>query len=145
MRELAARCAVPDPLVADLAEHSVLRTTVARIQELLSVAQEYQGVLGRLITATRSRLKAGDRSGAHFRPEDSKRLEQRYWMNHCRKCGAKIGDRYEHKPGEAFFPTIEDEMSRLRGELLSGPHTYVEPDLAVSSWTSTWPTLVRRA
>lgn len=58
MRELAARCAVPDPLVADLAEHSVLRTTVARIQELLSVAQEYQEVLDRRIAATRSRLKA---------------------------------------------------------------------------------------
>lgn len=58
MRELAARCAVPDPLVADLAEHSALRTTVARIQELLSVAQEYQEVLDRRIAATRSRLKA---------------------------------------------------------------------------------------
>lgn len=83
-----------------------------------------------------------DRSGGHFRPEDSKTLEQRYWMNHCRECGAKIGDWYVHKPGEAFFPTTEDEARRLRGELLSGPHTYVEPDLAVSSWTGTWLRLV---
>lgn len=64
MRELAARCAVPDPLVADLTEHSVLRTTVARIQGLLSAAQEYQEVLDRRIAATRSRLEAGDEQGA---------------------------------------------------------------------------------
>lgn len=79
-----------------------------------------------------------ERSGGNFRPEDSKTLEQRYWMNHCRECGAKIGDWYVHTPGEAFFPTTEDEMRRLCGKLLSGPHIYVEPDLAVSSWTSNW-------
>ncbi len=84
-----------------------------------------------------------DRSGGHFRPEDSKTLEHRYWMNHCRECGAKIGDWHVHKPGEAFFPTTADEMRQLRGELLSGPHTYVEPDLAVSSWTSKWLMLVK--
>lgn len=84
------------------------------------------------------------RSDGYFRPDDSKVLDQRYWMNHCRDCGAKIGDWYVHKPGEAFFPTTEDETRRLRGVLLPGPHTYVEPDLAVSSWTSTWLRLVER-
>jgi hypothetical protein len=84
------------------------------------------------------------RSGGHFRPDESKTLSQRCWMNHCRECGAKIGDWYVHKPGEAFFPTTEDELSRLRGELISGPHTFVEPDLAVSSWTSTWLTLAQK-
>lgn len=78
------------------------------------------------------------RSGGHFRSERSKTLDQRYWMNHCRECGAKIGDWYVHKPGEAFFPATDDEMRRLRGELLVGPHSYEDPDLAVSSWTSTW-------
>jgi hypothetical protein len=55
-----------------------------------------------------------------------------------------FGDWYVHKPGEAFFPTTEDETRRLRGVLLPGPHNYVEPDLAVSSWTSTWLRLVER-
>jgi hypothetical protein len=63
-------------------------------------------------------------------------------MNHCRECGAKIGDWFVHKPGEAFFPMTDDEMRRLRGELLAGPHTYEDPDLAVSSWTSTWLRLI---
>jgi hypothetical protein len=78
------------------------------------------------------------RSGGHFRPDDSKTVGERYWMNHCFECGAKIGDWFLHKPGEAFFPTTEDAIRRLRGFKLQGPHTFHDPDLAVTSWTTSW-------
>lgn len=59
-------------------------------------------------------------------------------MNHCRDCGAKIGDWFVHKPGEAFFPTSVEQFKKLQGFRLSGPHTFDDPDLALPSWTSSW-------
>ena len=56
-------------------------------------------------------------------------------MNHCRDCGAKIGDWFVHKPGEALFPTSAEEIKMIHGFKLAGPHTFDDPDLAVSSWT----------
>ena len=77
-------------------------------------------------------------SGGSFRPDDSKTLGERYWMNHCRECGPKIGDWFVHKPGEAFFPTSDEGMKKLSGTKLAGPHTFDDPDLALSSWTGAW-------
>ena len=82
------------------------------------------------------------RSGGSFHPDDSKTLGERYWMNHCRECGTKIGDWFVHKPGEAFFPTSGEEMKKLSGAKLAGPHTFDDPDLALSSWTSSWLAMV---
>ena len=47
------------------------------------------------------------RSGGSFCPDDSKTLGERYWMNHCRECGTKIGDWFVHN-GRArrFFPPL---------------------------------------
>jgi hypothetical protein len=64
-------------------------------------------------------------------------------MKHCCKCGAKIGAWEVPKPGEAFFPATGFGMQRLRCALLAGRHTYDEPDLAVSSWTSAWLKSIR--
>ncbi|CAI2398754.1 DNA primase TraC [Serratia proteamaculans] len=38
----------------------------------------------------------------------SKRTNSKYFMNHCEKCNAKMGDFYMHnEPGGAFFPVEE--------------------------------------
>jgi len=38
----------------------------------------------------------------------SKKAEGSYFMNHCKHCGAKLGDFFMHnEPGGAFFPTTE--------------------------------------
>lgn len=50
-------------------------------------------------------------AGAKVAKDDSFSLGERYWMNHCENCGAKIGDHYLQKPGLAFFPTTEEEMA----------------------------------
>jgi hypothetical protein len=84
------------------------------------------------------RAEVASRSGGHFRPAESKTRGERYWMNHCRECGAKIGDWFVHKPGEAFFPTSDEDAKKLQGFRLTGPHTFDDPDLALSTWTSSW-------
>lgn len=89
------------------------------------------------------RATLASRSGGAFHPDDSKTLGERYWMNHCRDCGAKIGDWFVHKPGEAFFPTSDEEIKKLKGWRLAGPHTFADPDLALSSWTSSWLALAQ--
>lgn len=84
------------------------------------------------------RAELASRSDGHFRPDDSKTLGEPYWMNHCRECGAKIGGWFVHRPGEAFFPTSDEEVRRLRGCRVAGPHTFYDPDLALSAWTAAW-------
>jgi len=81
-------------------------------------------------------------SQGKFRPDFSKTIAETYWMNHCQECDAKIGDWFVHKPGEAFFPTTDEEQAKLTGELVAGPFTFIGPDIAVSSWTSAF---LRRA
>ncbi len=77
-------------------------------------------------------------SQGNYRPDFSKTIAETYWMNHCQECDAKIGDWFVHKPGEAFFPTTNEEHSKLTGKLVEGPFTFIDPDIAVSSWTSQW-------
>jgi hypothetical protein len=39
-----------------------------------------------------------------FYPDNSHTLGMTYWMNHCQRCGAKIGDHYlHHEPDGPFF------------------------------------------
>jgi len=77
-------------------------------------------------------------SKGNYRPDSSKTVADTYWMNHCQECGAKIGDWFVNKPGEAFFPTTEEERLKLIGNLVNGPLSFTDPDVAVSSWTSAW-------
>lgn len=40
--------------------------------------------------------------------------QARVWMNHCEHCSVKQGDFYlHHEPGGAFFPTTDDEESKI--------------------------------
>ena len=78
------------------------------------------------------------RSLGRFRMDFSKTVGERYWMNHCSECGAKIGDWFIHKPGEAFFPTLDTEMAKVSGERVQGPLVFEAPDLSESSWTTAW-------
>jgi hypothetical protein len=49
----------------------------------------------------------------------SQTTERRYFMNHCRHCGAKIGDFYMHdEPDGAFFPTTENEAKNITLEVV---------------------------
>ena len=52
------------------------------------------------------RSTLASRSGGSFHPDDSKTLGERYWMNHCRDCGTKIGDWFVHKPGGSLLPDL---------------------------------------
>jgi hypothetical protein len=46
--------------------------------------------------------------------DSSTTSRESYWMNHCDHCSAKQGDFFLFsEPGVAFFPTTEDEMSRI--------------------------------
>ena len=45
MSALEVRASGPDASIDDLAEHSVLTTTIRKIEELLSVANEYEAML----------------------------------------------------------------------------------------------------
>ncbi|MBH2977808.1 hypothetical protein I5R25_06070 [Serratia marcescens] len=51
----------------------------------------------------------------------SKQTNSKYFMNHCEKCNAKIGDFYMHsEPGGAFFPVDEvDARNVIAYELKS--------------------------
>ncbi len=54
-----------------------------------------------------------------YRPDFSKTQGMRLWMNHCEKCGIKMGDFFMHQePGGAFFPTTPSEEARLSPTLL---------------------------
>ena len=77
-------------------------------------------------------------SSGHFHPDFSRTIGQQYWMNHCRDCGAKIGDWFVHSPGEAFFPLNDADLALLKGRQVDGPLRFVAPELAASSWTSNW-------
>ncbi len=78
------------------------------------------------------------KSLGNFRPDFSHTAGERYWMNHCSECGAKIGDWFVGKPGEAFFPTSDAEMSTVQGTRVEGPFCFANPTISLSSWTSEW-------
>jgi hypothetical protein len=96
---------------------------------LLRRAKEIPNTLAAVIT---------ERSSGHFRIDFSNTVGERYWMNHCEACDAKIGDWFVHKPGEAFFPTNDAEMAKVSGVYVAGPWIFHEPDFSVSSWTTAW-------
>jgi hypothetical protein len=77
-------------------------------------------------------------SGGRFRPDDSRMAGERYFMNHCNHCGGKVGDWYIHSPGEAFFPTHPNDITRVTGQRFEGPFVFDEPDASWSSWTDDW-------
>lgn len=53
--------------------------------------------------------------------DSSKTYGSSYWMNHCEKCGAKIGDNYIHgHPGTALNP-FPDEFHLIREHRLNNP------------------------
>lgn len=96
---------------------------------LLRRATEIPNALAAVIT---------ERSLGHFRIDFSNTLGDRYWMNHCEACDAKIGDWFVHKPGGAFFPTNDAEIAKVSGVHVQGPWVFQDPDFSVSSWTTAW-------
>lgn len=58
----------------------------------------------------------------------SKTQDARVWMNHCARCGAKLGDFYLHEePGGAFLPMTPEEAQflRFKGLLEEGAFVFV--------------------
>jgi hypothetical protein len=52
---------------------------------------------------------------ANFYLDYSSTSQQTYWMNHCEKCTAKLGDFFlHHEPGHAFFPMTNAEMRKIK-------------------------------
>jgi hypothetical protein len=41
-----------------------------------------------------------------------------YWMNHCERCGAKLGDNFTHGMGAAFGPMNSLEAAMIRLQLI---------------------------
>ncbi len=83
-------------------------------------------------------IKFVEMSAGHFRKDFSHTAGEHYWMNHCVHCDTKIGDWFVHKPGEAFFPTCDEELANVLGERIPGPWKFNSPELSVSSWTEEW-------
>lgn len=77
-------------------------------------------------------------SNGCFYQDFSHTAEQDYWMNHCGRCGTKIGDWFIHKPGEAFFPTDPAELSRIAGRFLEGPFVFVDPACGYNGALTEW-------
>lgn len=77
-------------------------------------------------------------SQGSWRRVDSKTAGTTYFMNHCRECGAKIGDWYVSQPDTAFFPLDNEGIKRVRGRRLQGPFVFDSPHISVSSWTDEW-------
>ena len=73
-----------------------------------------------------------------WRLDESRTAGSSYFMNHCRECGAKIGDWYVSQPGTAFFPLDDEGIKRVRGRRQQGPFVFDSPHIAVSSWTDEW-------
>jgi len=44
-----------------------------------------------------------------------------YWMNHCERCGAKLGDNFTHGMGTAFGPMNSLEAAAIRLRLIREP------------------------
>lgn len=78
------------------------------------------------------------KSQGSWRLDDSRTAGTSYFMNHCRECGAKIGDWYVSQPGAAFFPLNEGEIRKVRGHGHRGPFEFDAPYVSVSSWTDEW-------
>lgn len=89
-----------------------------------------------LPSALRRTLEA--QSQGSWRLDDSRTAGMTYFMNHCRECGAKIGDWYVHDTGAAFFPQNDGEIQKVRGHRLQGPFAFDAPAVSVSSWTDEW-------
>lgn len=86
-----------------------------------------------------------DKSSGHFHPDFSRTIGHQYWMNHCRDCGAKIGDWFVHSPGEALFPLNDTDLALLKGYQVDGPLQFLAPSLATSYWTSNWLRKTRKS
>lgn len=55
-------------------------------------------------------------SGGKYRNDFSKTTNNRYWMNHCQWCDAKLGDHYLFcEPGGPFLPTEYSEKATDMG------------------------------
>jgi len=78
------------------------------------------------------------KSAGHFRLDYSGTVGELYYMNHCSKCGTKIGDWFIHEAGDAFFPTTDAEMQKVVGTRVDGPFEFGRDNLSVSSWTTEW-------
>jgi hypothetical protein len=68
----------------------------------------------------------------------SRTYGDRYYMNHCEHCGAKIGDHYLGEPEDAFFPLNARQLARISGQPVDGPFLFEDPQLSVSTWMDEW-------
>ena len=67
-------------------------------------------------------IEALKSTGCNIFIDHSFSVDEKYWMNHCSHCNAKIGDHYIHSsPGVAFFPTTEEEMNEVKIEAVARP------------------------
>ena len=54
------------------------------------------------------------RESPHYRVDFSQTTEDFYWMNHCGRCDAKLGDFYTFDiPGTGFAPTTLEEAAAI--------------------------------
>ena len=65
------------------------------------------------------------RRAPDYRPDWSATKGSRCWMNHCRDCGAKMGDFHLHsEPGGPFFCITSSDWNRIRQHLLERDGAY---------------------
>ena len=74
----------------------------------------YRGTVGSVQSLSPLVSKQVRRFTENLKQAYSKAAGHRYIMNHCERCGAKLGDYFMHgEPGGAFFPTSPDQASRM--------------------------------
>lgn len=75
---------------------------------------EYRGTVGSVHSMSPAVSKQIRRFTANFKLAYSKAAGQRYFMNHCEHCGAKLGDYFMHaEPGGAFVPMSPEQASKM--------------------------------
>jgi len=65
-------------------------------------------------TAPDDLIRAIKKRSQNYFLDYSKTANTTYYMNHCPRCNAKIGDFYMHyKPGNSFYPESKNDCSQI--------------------------------
>lgn len=82
-----------------------------------------------------------DQHAIGYTKDSSKQAGARYYMNHCKHCGAKLGDFFMHEePGGAFFPMSKQEAQKIT--LHEIKKNLQEPILVSAQYSIVMPNLI---
>jgi hypothetical protein len=120
--------------------HALLLQGPFQVQGYPGVGADETSALLKYATSIPARLldALAIESEGRWHLDASRTYGDRYYMNHCEHCGAKIGDHYLGEPEEAYFPLTEEQTRRISGQPVDGPFRFEEPQLGTATWMDDW-------